>query len=176
LFITKEVSSITVAYVKKVVFRKLLMAFCIEPHSNYVTITDLLKTINFYGFDLPYQIELDLSEFLRRFKNNLEKEDLIALYFWVLNQKYMCYLEDFEYDDTDSEKESDMEFGRSLAYKIYEPNDSGLEHETFEELKLLLCNFASEFDLSIIDNCTSEEIAAVIDMYCSVSNNPVLVL
>jgi len=113
-----------------------------------------------------YEIELGLFEFLRSFKKNLVKDELTALYFWVLNQKYMCYLENFECeDDTYSEKEFDREFGRNLAYKIYEPNDTYLEHETIEELKILLCNFASEFDLSLMDRCTSEQIAEVIDMY-----------
>ncbi len=173
LFITKEVSSITVAYVKKIVFRKLLMAFCFESQSNNGTITDLFKSINFYGFSMTYEIELTLFEFLWRFKKNLEKDELTALYFWVLNQKYMCYLEDFEFDnDTYTEKEFDKEFGRSLAYKIYEPNDSDLEHETFEELKLHLCDFASEFDLSLVDEYTYEHIIEVVDMYGSSSNNP----
>jgi len=63
----------------------------------------------------------------------------------------MCYLEGFEYDDTHSEEESDREFGRSLAYKIYEPKASDLDHETFEEVKLVLCDFASEFDLSLVE-------------------------
>jgi hypothetical protein len=122
---------------------------------------------------MTYEIELTLFEFLWRFKKNLEKDELTALYFWVLNQKYMCYLEDFEFDnDTYTEKEFDKEFGRSLAYKIYEPNDSDLEHETFEELKLHLCDFASEFDLSLVDEYTYEHIIEVVDMYGSLSNNP----
>ena len=84
----------------------------------------------------------------------------------------MCYLEDFECDDdTYSENEFDREFGRSLAYKIYTPNDSDLEHETFRELKLHLCDFASEFDLSLADEFTFENIIEVVDMYCLSSNN-----
>ena len=147
------------------------MAFCFESQSNNGTITDLFKSINFYGFSMTYEIELTLFEFLWRFKKNLKKDELTALYFWVLNQKYVCYLEDFEFDN-DTEKEFDKKFGRSLAYKIYEPNDSHLEHETFEELKLHLCNFASEFDLSLVDEYTYEHIIEVVDMYGSSSNNP----
>ena len=50
----------------------------------------------------------------------------------------MCYLENFESDyDTYTENEFDREFERSLAYKIYAPKYSDLEHETLEELKLL---------------------------------------
>jgi len=57
LFITKEVSSIAVAYVKKLVLRKLLMAFYFISQSNTGTITDLFKSKNFYGFDMFYEIE-----------------------------------------------------------------------------------------------------------------------
>jgi len=104
------------------------MEFSFESQSNNGTITDLFKSINFYGSGMPSEIELALSKFLWRFKKNLEKEELTGLYFWVLNEKYMCYLEDFEYDNTCSEKEFDREFGRYLAYTIYEPMDSGLKH------------------------------------------------
>ncbi len=147
------------------------MAFCFESQSNNGTITDLFKSINFYGFSMTYEIELTLYEFLWQFKKNLEKDEITALYFWVLNQKYMRYLEDFD-NDTYTEKVFDKEFGRSLAYKIYEPNDSNLEHETFEELKLHLCDFASEFDLSLVDEYTYEHIIEVVDMHGSSSNNP----
>ncbi|SNY95269.1 hypothetical protein SAMN06265377_0936 [Flagellimonas pacifica] len=170
MFITKEVNSATVAYFKKTVLRKLLMEFCFGPQSNSRAITDLFESVNHYGFDLPYEIELALFERLRRFKNNLDKEELTALYFWGVNQKYLYYLEDFEYDDTYSEKKFDEEFGRSLAYKIYEPNASNLEEDTSEELKVILCNFASEFDLSLVDKYTYENILEVIDMYCSAIN------
>jgi len=176
LFITKEVNSIMVAYTKKVVFRKLLMTFCFESQSNNGTITDLFTSINFYGFSMPFEIELGLSKFLLSFKKNLEKEELTALYFWVLNQKHMSYLENFECDDdTYCEKEFDREFGRTLVYKIYAPNASDLEHDTLEELKLLLCNFSSEFDLSVLDKHTSQQMLEVIYMYCSSSNNPLSV-
>jgi len=171
LFITKEINSITVAYVKKLLLRKLLMAFCFESQSNNGTITELFKSLNFYGFDMPYEIELTLLAFLRLFKKNLKKDELTALYFWVLNQKYTFYFEDFLGNcENYSEEKFDEEFGRSLAYKIYEPNASGLEKDIIEELKLLLCNFASEFDLSLVDEYTHEHILEVIDM-CRLSSN-----
>ncbi|MFS4416033.1 hypothetical protein [Maribacter sp. 2307ULW6-5] len=171
MFITKEVNSATVAYFKKSVLRKLLMAFSFEPPSNERVITDLLRSVNHYGFDLPYEIRLGLFEKLWRFKNSLEKDELTALYFWGLDQKYMCYFENFLGDcDTYSEKKFDTEFGRSLAYKIYEPNASGLEEDVMEELKLLLCNFASEFDLSLVDKYTYRDIFEVMETYCSATN------
>lgn len=171
MFITKEANSTTVAYFKKSVLRELLMAFSFEPLSNDCVITDLFRSVNHYGFDLPSEIRLDLFEMLWRFKNGLGKDELTALYFWGLNQKYMSYFENFLGDcHTYSEKIFDEEFGRSLAYKIYEPFASGFEEDTIEELKALLCNFASEFDLSLVDEYTYENILEVIDMYCSATN------
>ncbi|WP_209406424.1 hypothetical protein [Pseudozobellia sp. WGM2] len=91
-----------------------------------------------------------------------------------LEPKIHVYFENFlDESDTHPEKKFDEEFGRSLAYIIYDPNASGLEADTIEELKVLLCNFASEFDLSVIDEFTLEEIVEVIDIYCSSSNNSV---
>lgn len=171
MFITKEVNSATVAYFKKSVLRKLLMAFSFEPLSNDSVITDLFQSVNHYGFDLPYEIRLGLFEKLWRFKNSLEKDELTALYFWGLDRKYMCYFEDYLADcDNYSGKNFDTEFGRSLAYKIYEPIASGLEEDVMEELKLLLCNFASELDLSLVDEHTYRDIFEVMEMYCSAIN------
>ena len=167
MFITTDINAATIAYFKKSVLRKLLMSFSFEPQSNNKAITDLFKSINHYGFDLSNEYELDLFVMLMQFKNNLEEDELTALYFWGLNQKYMYYFENFLGEsDSYPEKKFDKEFGRSL----------GLEEDTIEELKVLLCNFASEFDLSVIDEFTSEEIVEVIDIYCSSSNNFVPVL
>jgi len=104
-------------------------------------------------------------------KNSLKKDELTALHFWGLNKKYMCYFEQYLADcDSYSEKHFDAEFGRSLAYKIYEPKVSGLEEDVMEELKLLLCNFASEFDFSLVYEYTYGDIFEVMEMYCSAIN------
>lgn len=168
MFITEEVNLATVAYFKKIVLRKLFMEFSFGLQSNNRVITDLFENVNYYGFDLPYDIELALLERLQQFKNNLDKEELTALFFWCVNRKYICYLENFLGDcDNYSEQKFDEEFGRSLAYKIYEPCASGLEEDTIDELQLLLCNFASEFDLSLVDEYTCQEILEVMEIYCS---------
>ena len=171
MFITKDINTVIIDYFKKSVLRKLLMAFSFEPQSNNKAITNLFKSINHYGSDLPIEYELDLFEMLWQFKNNLEKAELTALYFWGLNQKYMYYFENFsDESDTYSEKKFNEEFGRSLAYKIYDPNASGLEKDTIEELKVLLCNFASEFDLSVIDEYTCTDILETMETYCYAAN------
>ena len=171
MFITKDINAATIAYFKKSILRKLLMSFSFEPQSNNEATTNLFKSINHYGFDLPKEYELDLFGMLMQFKNNLEEDELTALYFWGVNQKYMYYFENFlDGLDTYSEKKFDMEFGRLLAYKIYEPNASGLEEDTIEELKVLLCNFASEFDLSLVDEYTCMDILETMETYCLAAN------
>lgn len=82
MFITKDVNTATVAYFKKSVLRKLLVGFSFKPLSNNEAITDLMKSVNHYGFDLPTEVELDLFEMLWQFKKSLEKDELTALYFW----------------------------------------------------------------------------------------------
>ena len=89
MFITKDVNAATLAYFKGIVLRKLLMAFSFVSKPYNRTITDLFKSINHYGFNLPNELEIDLFGMLWQFKNNLEKDELTALYFWGLNQKYM---------------------------------------------------------------------------------------
>lgn len=65
-----------VAYAEKVVFPKLLITFCFEPQSKNRTISDLFNSVNFYGFAMPYEIELGLFEFLRSFKKILKRTNL----------------------------------------------------------------------------------------------------
>tara|TARA_Y100000815_G_scaffold217521_1_gene202950 strand:- start:257 stop:787 length:531 start_codon:yes stop_codon:yes gene_type:complete len=169
LLITKEINAVTIDYVKKIVFRKLLMSFCFELKKNAKRITGLIQSLNFYGIDVkPTELEFELLEELESFIDNLKKEERTALYFWVLNQRYLLYLDEFEYDDdTYSESEYDKKFSRELAYKIYEPKNSNLRNETIQELKSFLYNFASELDLSLIDEYTSNQILEEIDNYCS---------
>lgn len=166
LLITTEINIITVDYAKKIVLRKLLMIFSFEQNSE--VFTDLLQSLNFYGMDgKPTELEFELSTLLNDFIKNLKKEERTALYFWALNQKYLHYLEEFECDDDNySENEFDKSFGRELAFKIYEPNGSDLNYDTIEELKLLLCNFATEFDFSSIDKHTPQLILEEIENYC----------
>lgn len=168
LLITKEINTVVVDYAQKVVLQKLFMELSFESTKNGKVITDLIQSLNFYGIGAtPVELDFELSNLLSGFIENLKKEERTALYFWVLNQKYLHYLEEFECDDTYSESEFDKRFGRELAYKIYEPNNSDLKYDTIEELKLLLCNFATEFDFSSIDEYTPQRILEKIDKYCS---------
>lgn len=169
LLVTDEINSIVFDYAQKIVLKKLLTAFSFELRDNAQVITNLIQSVNYYGIDTkPPEIELELSEFVWSFFSALIKEERAALYFWVLNQKYLLYLDEFECDnDTLNESEFDRKFGRDLANKIYEPNDSGLIQDTINELKNFLSKFATELDLSLVDEYTSEQILEEIDNYCS---------
>ena len=168
LLITEEMSAVVIDYTQKIVLKKLLMKFAFKSGNQAEVVTDLIQSVNYYGMDTkPPEIELELSAYVWNFFAALKKEERTALYFWVLNQKYLLYLDEFECDDnTFNESEFDKKFGRELAYKIYEPNDSNLTQDIIHELKNFLINFATELDLSLIDKYSSEQIHEEINDYC----------
>lgn len=168
LLVTDEMNAIVLDYTHKIVLKKLLMAFSFESIGNTEVVTDLIQSVNYYGMDTkPPEIELELSAYVWDFFTALKKGERTALYFWVLNQKYLFYLDEFECnDDTLNLSEFDRKFGRELAYKIYEPNDSNLIQDIIQELKNYVINFATEFDLSVIDEYTSEQILEELENYC----------
>lgn len=168
LFITKEINAIVVSYAQGMVLRKLLMEICFDAKGNNYVVTDLIQSINFYGMDSkPPEVQLELSERLWNFTENLKNEELSALYFWVLNRKYFIFMDEFEcYEDGFKPEGFNRKFGRELAYKIYEPSASNLKEDTVQELNLYLCTFATELDLSLIDEHSSEQILEEIDNYC----------
>ncbi|TLP79241.1 hypothetical protein [Maribacter sp. ACAM166] len=168
LLVTDEMNVIVIEYTKKIVLKKLLMAFSFESKGHSQVVTDLIQSVNYYGMDtIPPEIELELSAYVWSFFTALKKEERTALYFWILNKNYLCYLDEFEYNDnTFNESEFDRKFGRELAFKIYEPNDSGLIQDSIHSLKNYVINFAMELDLSLVDEYTSEQILEEIDNYC----------
>lgn len=168
LLVTNEMNAVVIDYTQKIVLKKLLIKFSFKSRGHAEVVTDLVQSVNYYGMDTqPPEIEIELSAYLWDFFTALKKEERTALYFWVLNQKYLLYLDEFECDnETLLENVFDRKFGRELAFKIYEPNDSGLLQDTIHQLKNFLINFAMELDLSLIDEYTSEQILEEIDNYC----------
>lgn len=168
LLVTDEINAIVTDYAQQTVLKKLLMKFAFKSGHQAEVVTDLIQSINYYGMDTnPPEIELELSSYALSFFTALKKEERTALYFWVLNKKYLSYLEEFEYNvNTFDESEFDQRFGRELAFKIYEPNDSGLTKDTIRALENFLISFATELDLSLVDEYTSEQILEEINNYC----------
>ena len=168
LLVTDEMNAVVIDYTQKIVLKKLLMKFAFKSGDQAEVVTDLIQSVNYYGMDTnPPEIELELSAYVWSFFTALNKEERTALYFWVLNKNYLCYLDEFECnDDPFNESEFDRKFGRELAFKIYEPNDSGLIQDTLHVLENFLINFTKELDLSLVDEYTSEQVLEEIDNYC----------
>ena len=63
----------------------------------------------------------------------------------------------------------DKEFGRELAYKIYNPKASELDEDLNELLQNEISSFADDVDLSEIDENTIEHILEVIESHCNLT-------
>ena len=60
------------------------------------------------------------------FISKLDQNDKTAIYFLALNENYLVYYDDFVANEGANLNEDliDKEFGRELAYKIYNPKAS----------------------------------------------------
>ena len=65
----------------------------------------------------------------------------------------------------------DKEFGRELAYKIYNPKASGLDEDLNELLQNEISSFADDVDLSEIDENTIEHILETIESHCNIATS-----
>lgn len=164
LYITKEINCIVVKYAKAVIIRKLLLQFSYNFDTEEKTVSSKLISTNFCNGDLSSEVEIGLQRFINSFINKLNKEDITALYFWTINNLYTEYIDTID-DIDDSQEAYDFKFGRILAHKLYEPESTELNNDLFKEIKKLLINYASEFDLSAIDDATIEDIEYVINSY-----------
>lgn len=63
----------------------------------------------------------------------------------------------------------DKEFGRELAYKIYNPKASGLDEDLNELLQNEISSFADDVDLSEIDENAIEHILETIESHCNIA-------
>jgi len=173
LYITKEINNIVFSYAKTVILRKLLIAFSFEKDSKNKTITELLESVNHCNGVLDMFVEEEMENIIYPFVKRLDKNDTTALHFWVLNNLYLKYFEELNDNDDNgvfiesNDVDFDFKFGRKLAHKLYEPEFTELDNDLIQELKNLLTNFASEFDLSVIDDYLFECISETIENYCS---------
>ncbi|MAN26301.1 MULTISPECIES: hypothetical protein [Mesonia] len=149
LFITADINRVLVKYAEVVLIKQLLNLFAYNKGKKN---SELFKEVNYFnGAVLPFEYEEILNNFISNFIDNLSNENLSALHYWTLNRLYLKY--DEEITDT-TETDLDVinsKFGHELAFKLYEPMETNLHDDLKEELKNLLINFASEFDLSKID-------------------------
>jgi len=168
LYITKEVNNIIVDYATKIVFPQLFNELSFKVSNGIKEVSPLLINLNQSGnYSIYPKTEINLIEFISDFLKSLSKEKLTSLYFWYLNETHfkdsMDEIDRLE-DDIDNEN-FDYQFGRSLAQQIYDPEGSGLDNKLFNQLKNIILAFASEFDLSLIEEDTVDEILQVMDGY-----------
>lgn len=167
LYITEDVNKVVVSFAKQVVLRKLLIQFSFTLKNDKKRVSELITAINFYNGDIPdYEQQEELLLLIIGFIKECKKEERTSLYFWMLNEKYLAYLDNYNDEEEDSLETFRFKFGRELAYKLYEPETSELEQELIKELQNVLISFASEFDFSVIDKSSIIEIMDTMDYYC----------
>ena len=174
LIVTKELNKVVCRYAQKVLLKEFFLDFTFLKNEKgkrkikMKNINPLLEELSSHQGDIYGDEELDILEFINGFVFKLDQNDKTALYFLVLNENYLIYYDDFvanEGADLD-EGSIDKEFGRELAYKIYNPKASGLDEDLNELLQNEISSFADDVDLSEIDENTIEHILETIEGYC----------
>lgn len=173
MFFTKELNEIVVSYAKKNVLNTLFNKMCFGEYEidllaqNKLALNENLFRMAYYNGDLPPELKLEVMDFVECFLSQLNKKDLTALYFYIFNINYDRYLQDFEASDYDEEKETDFheQFGRSLAFKIYNPEGTFLEGDLSEALYDLATMFASDFGNTESSDNSIEQALEIIDSY-----------
>src|SRR5690606_4917027 len=124
---TKEVNNVILRFAKEIVLRRLLNLYTYGSENEKSELTELLIIVSHYNGDLPPpEQQLEMIGFLSEFIRKLSIEERTALNFWVLNQRYLRYLEETEITSKHMKMEQfNQEYGRELAYKLYNPVGSG---------------------------------------------------
>ena len=175
LIVTKELNNVVCRYAQKVLLKEFLLDFTFLKNENgkrkikRKNINPLLEELSSHQGDIYGDKELEISEFINGFISKLDKNDKTALYFLTLNENYLIYYDDFVANEgTNLNEDSiDKEFGRELAYKIYNPKASGLDEDLNELLQNEISSLADDLDLSEIDKSTIECILETIESHCN---------
>jgi len=175
LIVTKELNNVVCRYAQKVLLKEFLLDFTFlknEKRKRKVktkNINPLLEELSAHQGDIYGDEELEILEFITEFISKLDQNDKTALYFLTLNENYLIYYDDF-LDNEGAELGEDLidkEFGRELAYKIYNPKESGLDEDLNELLQNEISSFADDLDLSEIDESSIEQILETIESHCN---------
>ena len=177
LIVTKELKNVVCRYAQKVLLKEFLLDFTFLKNEKgkrkikTKNINPLLEELSAHQGDIYGDEELEILEFINGFISKLDQNDKTALYFLTLNENYLIYYDDFlanEGADLDEDL-IDKEFGRELAYKIYNPKASELDEDLNELLQNEISSFADDVDLSEIDENTIEHILEVIESHCNLT-------
>lgn len=175
LIVTKELNNVVCRYAQKVLLKEFLLDFTflknekgkrkIKPKN----INPLLEELSAHQGDIYGEEKLEILEFISEFISKLDQNDKTALYFITLNENYLIYYDDFLANEgADLDEDSiDKEFGRELAYKIYNPKGSELDEDLNELLQNKISSFADDLDLSEIDENSIEQILETLESHCN---------
>ncbi|MFK7900374.1 MAG: hypothetical protein AB8B61_06420 [Cyclobacteriaceae bacterium] len=97
--------------------------------------------------------------FIESYISSLSESSLQAWYYTVLNSNYEKEIE--QHTDSTSPEETyekiSEQFGREMAYQLYDPKESGLNDSLKNYLLSLIISFSQEVDTSQIDHDFIEE-------------------
>ena len=170
LIITKQVNEIMCRYAKKILLKDFFYHFSFTNFSkgfnklNTENVNPLLETLNYHQGDFNLDTLPEVINYLNHYLNSLDEQDMMALYFLSLNENYFKYNDDFiKHDFLEDEDLFEIKLGREFAYKLYEPEKSGLRDDVEKMLLNKISRLANELDLSIITDESIEEILDVIE-------------
>lgn len=165
LIVTKEINEIMLRYAMNTLYKDLLIKICVSKDGN---ISSLLERINenydggmFTDADVYFELAGRISAEIE----NLDKTDKTAFYFYYLNKQYIKLLESDDFESNDSNDAGfSASFGRYIASKLYEPEESNLHSNLLEMLENQISMFSLEFDFSTgTDDYTRDEIEEMIE-------------
>jgi len=175
MYITKEVNAILVAYANEIIVKKFLLELSFyKPNKVHKkkakNITELLITMSYYNGDIPGEEQIEVIGIVSKFLEKLNKNEIMSLYFLVLNKRYFENLDEFEingeqYNEDASLKEFSENFGRYLAERIYAPKATNLNNEIHSYFNDLAILFSTDIDMSLIDKYTTSQILEMITLY-----------
>lgn len=173
LIVTRQVNEIMCRYAKKVLIKNFLLEFSFHKEvinfNELITddINPLLVKLNFNQGDINNDEYTDVNEYVLNYIKQLDESDLVALYFFTINKKFFSYLNDFEknegFEIKDDGEKFDIQLGRELAYRIYEPQTTNLDQDLADLLRSTISTFSNEIDLSEIDEYSVEYILETIN-------------
>jgi hypothetical protein len=173
LIITEQVYKVVCDYAKKVVLKDFILKFSFQRAILFNTkikkkeINPLLQSLNFNQGEMVCDDLEEVNNYIYNYISQLKQSDLHALYFLTFEENYLKYSQDFEDNDGSDVRYNynkfDTQFGRELAYKIYEPLISGLYSDLEELLKTNISNFSDELDLSEINKYSVNHILEIVD-------------
>ncbi|MDD7915489.1 hypothetical protein [Polaribacter ponticola] len=174
LYVTKHINNAMVKYAEQVLLKRLLLRFAFDDYKEFKKpkkVSNLIVDTSFNLGHNPPEIQYEHIQLINKFLSELDESDYTAMYFWLIDKKFYDYEDEYENEEDDFDQNIDYDtflanYGREIAYKIYDPEGSRLEEDLFGELTNFIINFADELDLSLVDKQSIEDITDTLYLYC----------